>query len=421
MKTRIKNLFLLPALTAGLGLTLAGRVTAQTLTTLYSFTATSTNGWNDDGANPIAALILSSNTIFGTAYGGGSSGLGTVFKLNTDGTGFTNLHSFAATGPITSTNSEGTKPLGGLILSGNTLCGTAYAGGGSGLGTVFKLDTDGAGFTILHSFTALTNGTNSGLVSSANALYGTTFSGGRSFMGSVFELNTDGTGFTNLHSFNGGSDGANPQGGLTLSGDTLYGTTSYGGSSGMGTIFKINTDGTGFTNLQSFTDNEGARPIGGLILSGNTLYGTADVFGGSGGSVFAVSTNGTGFRTLHIFEALSGPSPGTNSDGSNPRLGFVLSGNTLYGTTIDGGSSGSGTIFSLSLGSASPPQLAIIPSGANVLLTWPTNAGGFTLQSSTNLVSAVWTNVSPEPVVVNGQNTVTNPISGAWKFYRLSQ
>jgi len=50
----------------------------------------------------------------------------------------------------------------------------------------------------------------------------------------------------------------------------------------------------------------------------------------------------------------------------------------------------------------------------------PTNATGFTLQSSTNLVSpAIWTTNSPAAVVVNGQNTVTNPPSGTLRFYRL--
>jgi len=57
-----------------------------------------------------------------------------------------------------------------------------------------------------------------------------------------------------------------------------------------------------------------------------------------------------------------------------------------------------------------------------VILTWPTNYAGFTLQSATNLVSpAVWTTVSPEPAVVNGENTVANPISGNQQFFRLSQ
>ena len=49
------------------------------------------------------------------------------------------------------------------------------------------------------------------------------------------------------------SDGANPRAGLILSGNTLYGTASNGGTSGNGTVFAVNTDGTGFTNLHSFT------------------------------------------------------------------------------------------------------------------------------------------------------------------------
>ena len=68
------------------------------------------------------------------------------------------------------------------------------------------------------------------------------------------------------------------------------------------------------------------------------------------------------------------------------------------------------------------PQLTIIPSGPYILLTWPTNATGFTLQSTTNLgSSAFWTTVSPGPVVIGGENVVINTISGAQKFYRLSQ
>jgi uncharacterized repeat protein (TIGR03803 family) len=39
-------------------------------------------------------LVLLSNTLYGTAFYGGSSGKGTVFAIQTDGTGFTNLHSF---------------------------------------------------------------------------------------------------------------------------------------------------------------------------------------------------------------------------------------------------------------------------------------------------------------------------------------
>src|SRR5258707_3059860 len=108
MKTYIKNPFLLLALIAGFNLIPADRVTAQTFTTLHSFTATSTNSsgvyTNSDGAYPFAGLITNSsgNILYGTTAYGGSSGNGTVFAVNTDGTGFTNLHNFMAT----STNSS---------------------------------------------------------------------------------------------------------------------------------------------------------------------------------------------------------------------------------------------------------------------------------------------------------------------------
>jgi len=103
---------------------------------------------------------------------------------------------------------------------------------------------------------------------------------------------------------------------------------------------------------------------------------------------------------------------------TSPYAGLILSGNTLYGTALFGGSSGYGTVVSLFI----PPSLTILASGPSVILTWPTNYAEFTLQSTTNLISpAVWTTVSPGPVVANGQNAVTNLISGTQQFYRLSQ
>src|SRR5712671_4648084 len=111
MNTGIKDLFLLPVLTTALGFILAGRVTAQTFTVLHSFTG------KNDGADPEASLVILGGTLYGTAYSGGSSNDGTVFRLNVDGTGFTNLHNFGL-----STN--GASPTAPLFVSGTTLYGT---------------------------------------------------------------------------------------------------------------------------------------------------------------------------------------------------------------------------------------------------------------------------------------------------------
>ena len=245
-----------------------------------------------------------------------------------------------------------------MILSGNILYGTAGYGGSSGSGTVFKVNTDGTGFTILHTFTANSDGATpaAGLILSGNILYGTATGGGSSNYGTVFAVNTDGTGFTTLHHFTRGTDGANPVAGLILSGDILYGTAASGGGV-WGTIFSVNTSGTGFTTLHRFTGgSDGGAPYRDLILSGNTLYGTAAASSDFlvRGTVYKVKTDGTGFSILHTFTATSPSAPYANSDGAYPQAGLILSGNTIYGTASLGGSSGSGTIFSLAL----PPPLS---------------------------------------------------------------
>src|SRR5258708_7257521 len=270
--SRNTHRLLLPALTVALGLILTSQVTAQTFTNLYGFT-----GGNDGGA-PYAGLILSGNTLYGTTTAGGSSSNGTVFAVNTDGSGFTNLYGFTG-------GSDGGAPYAGLILSSNTLYGTASGGGSSGNGTVFAVNTDGSGLARQNGVKGDKEGRGrrASLILSSNTLYGTTSAGGSSGNGKVFAVNTDGSGFSNVHRFTGGNDGGDPYAGLILSSNTLYGTTTAGGGSGNGTVFAVNTDGSGFTNLYRFTGgNDGGAPSSSLVLSGNTLYGTTGGVGSSG-------------------------------------------------------------------------------------------------------------------------------------------
>ena len=126
-------------LLAGLGLMLAGRLHAQTLTIVHSFSPTLLTfpPSNDDGAGP-QGLILSFNCLYGTAKLGGESGRGAVFKLNTDGSGFATLHSFSPNASdLDPSNSDGALPFGGLVISSNMVYGTAYSGGSGANGTVF--------------------------------------------------------------------------------------------------------------------------------------------------------------------------------------------------------------------------------------------------------------------------------------------
>jgi uncharacterized repeat protein (TIGR03803 family) len=470
---------------------------AQTFVTLHSFSQLN-NDTNRDGAAPLSGLVLSSNVLYGTTSAGGAGGNGSLFKLNLDGSAFTTFYSFSAfASPSATTNADGSDPEGELVLAGGTVYGTAGFGGSSGLGngTVFKVGTDGTGFTTLYTFEGDTDVMIDGayptsLILVGSRLYGTTTTGGGFGVGTLFAINPDGSDYTNLYNFNSTGDGALPNGltlvdstlygtavgggtlqrgtmfsinpdgnefaslysftnstgsqphaGLIISGDTFYGTTIAGGNigdndSGWGTIFSIKTNGTGYVILHAFslpsgftndqhmyphsTNSDGASPTAALLLNGTTLYGTTYTGGNAGnGTIFAINTDGTGFTNLYSF---SGLDLNTNWDGANPRAGLTISGGKLYGTTEDGGITGNGTVFSLSLGPVNPPQLTIIPAGTNVVLMWTNTVSGISLQSTTNVgLSAVWITNSPTPVVVNGQNTVTNPVSGTQQFFRLSQ
>jgi uncharacterized repeat protein (TIGR03803 family) len=354
-------------------------------------------GTNADGATPEAGLVLSGSTLFGTTSAGGSGGSGTVFSLSTNGNNFTVLKSFSALNLITYTNTDGADPEAALIVSNGVLYGTTQYGGSEGYGLIFRVNTNGTGFTNIYTFTGNSDGANpvARLLLSGSTLYGTTLYGGDSIYGTVFSLSTNGTGFAMLHNFIGseGQEGANPCAGLVLSGGQLFGTTQYGDSgdeSHNGTVFRLNVNGSSFTNLHYFIDSEGFYPDAELVLSGSTLYGVTvnpygTVFkintdgsnfgivvglnitagwgpngglvlsggvlygvtglGGTGNSgvgngvVYSVHTNGTSLTALEVFTDVSG--------GSEPSTGLVWSGNMLFGTTENGGAAGHGTLFQI--------------------------------------------------------------------------
>jgi uncharacterized repeat protein (TIGR03803 family) len=167
---------------------------------------------------------------------GGSGSKGTIFRINTNGDGYQLIHQFA--GGAT----DGDGPGGGLIQSGSTLYGMTHFGGVSNNGVIFKMDTNGSNFLILHSFLG---GTNDGshsfggtLVQSGATLYGMTSDGGPGDNGVIFRIQTNGTGFEVLHRFSGG-DGKWPNTSLILSDSTLFGMTFGGGSNNLGVIFAL--------------------------------------------------------------------------------------------------------------------------------------------------------------------------------------
>jgi len=281
--------------------------------------------------------------LYGTASGGGAYNLGTVFKLDPAGT-LTVLHNFTG-------GTDGANPFAGVTLDGKgNLYGTAIyggdlnCGGGSGCGTVFRVDGSGK-FSVLYAFTGGNDGgipyVGSLLLDSAGNLIGTTIGGGTYGQGTIFKVHPDGS-ETTLYSFTGGRDGGEPYSGLIVDGQgNLKGTTLEGGSAGIGTVFKLSATGQEKVLYTFSQPADGEGDYGRLLLDtkGN-LYGTTTYGGTDGvGLVFEISPDGTE-TVLHNFVE--------STDGGIPVGGLVMdSQGNLYGTAQVGGAHGVGTVFKI--------------------------------------------------------------------------
>ena len=319
---------------------------------------------NFEGAQPASALVLRDGLLWGLATGGGLQGAGTIYRLGPDGAAFDAVNTLPAEiGPG--------RPDGGLTPGATGIFyGVSRTGGANGTGTVFRRNADGT-LTVLRSFSALAphTGLNVGgaapagpLVLSGTKLYGLAPQGGANGQGVLFSLGIDGTGFTVLKEFGAlspvtgyNADGAQPCGGLTLSGSKLYGVASAGGAGGTGVVFSIDTSGAGYSVLHAFApldaataaNSGGAFPGNGLVVLGGRLHG-ATVGGGSGGRgvLYALSTSGGAFSVLHDFTATD-PAMDVNVDGAAVVGRLAASGNVLFGAAAAGGAGGTGLVFSL--------------------------------------------------------------------------
>ena len=352
------GLFVGLILSLGIAQGISSEASAQTLTTLHSFTGS-------DGTLPYSGLISdASGALYGTTAYGGLYSEGTVFKLTPPakpGGAWTEtvLHNFTA-------GNDGAIPYAGLIADASgAVYGAAYYGGTYGAGTVFKLTPTRNGnwtFSVIYAFAAGTNdgsNPNAALISdAAGALYGTTVSGGGPYNnGTVFKLSppsTPGGAWTEtiLYSFGGGNDGVNPYGGLIFDeSGALYGTTYFGGGSYYaGTVFKLtppSTSGGAWTEtiLHTFSGGDGAYPYPTLIsdssgaLYGNTANGGVDQ---NYGTVFQLTPPATqgGAWTHTVLYRFNG------SDGANPYAALISDATgALYGTTSAGGLNDGGTVF----------------------------------------------------------------------------
>ena len=413
---------------------------AQTIQTLCSFNFA-------NGANPYAALTLGNDgnfygmTCYGGVTSGSAAGYGTLFTLKTNGVLAIRAYFSGGNG-----FTHGANPRGALTLGndGNFYGTTCYGGGYSpdfGNGTVFKVTGCAVcpalakfnGNNGAHPMGALTLGNDGNFYGTASA-GGLTNSKYSSGMGTVFKVTTNGT-LTMLAAFNY-TNGAAPWAELKLGNDgNFYGTTSDGGNTnfiwpyhGMGTLFKVTTNGT-LNTLVVFNFTNGANPRGALTLGNDgCFYGTTagggitnSKYSTGMGTVFKVTTNGT-LTTLGVFNFTNGAAPCA-------ALTLGNDGN-FYGTTVSGGSGsygsgyGYGTVFRLSLSPASPSYNQIsaqLLSGGSVRLSFVGMDGtNYALDRSFSLMPANWVPLVTNPAGSGGVLVFTNtPDPTTNNFWRI--
>lgn len=306
---------------------------------------------NGDGSYPTGGLIFDSKgNLYGTTQSGGTNFYGTVFELSPASNGTWTekvLYSFSG-------GADGGSPIGGLAIDGQgNLYGTTYGGGTKGFGTVFEL-VSGSNNTwtekVLHSFSGGNDGSNPFAVTPAldksGNVYGQTYNGGLHDYGVIFQLSPNSQGAWSekvIHAFTGGSGDVAGIAGVVLdpAGDVY-----------VAAVFAIlefvpMNDGTWSTReLHRFTGgDDGANAEGSLWLdSAGNLYGMSTTGGAHRGTVFELTPSPKGAWTEKILHKFTG-----GSDGAFPQYANVfvdVSGN-VYGTTPNGGAANQGVVFEI--------------------------------------------------------------------------
>ncbi|MGB6601905.1 MAG: choice-of-anchor tandem repeat GloVer-containing protein [Candidatus Cybelea sp.] len=337
-----------------------------------------------DGSDPVA-LIYINGRLFGTTAGGGGSycfyeqygfGCGTIYSIDTSGSGYTLLHRYPDSGtggarPSTLTYSNG-QLYGTTGSGGNLSCGEGF-----GCGTVFTMDPSGASYNVLYSFASLQDGRFPvGALPDLNgALYGVTeqggsgkcdFTAGLVGCGTLYKVNVSSGEKRTLYNFQGGKDGYLAGGLIDLHG-MLYGTTITGGVSncasiflpyqGCGTIFKIRPSGEGYRVIYRFKGPIGSGNPNNVLDVNGTLYGSTanaacEPSGLPGcGTLFKFDIASHRLTVLYRFRG--------GNDGSNPNSLLAYMNGELYSTTVNGGDTscqsyygiGCGTVFKFDLAS----------------------------------------------------------------------
>lgn len=289
------------------------------------------------GTFSVFVSLAQQSSFWGTTSEGGSSDIGTIFKIDTNGNNFTPVYSFAEV--------NGKQPHYSKLCeaSNGKYYGLTYIGGSLNDGVIFEYDYQLNSYKTLYEFVGGALGKNplGNLMQASNGkLYGMTSAGGTSGVGILFEFDLSTNIMTKKVDFNI-SNGSTPYGTLLeASNGKIYGMTSVGGSAGRGVLFEYDFSNNIYTKKIDFAIANGDRPFGSLIEATNgKLYGVTR----DGGTLYigtlfeyTISTN----TLVRLVEFVGG------STGAGPYEGPIQAANgKLYGLTMLGGTTNQGVLY----------------------------------------------------------------------------
>ncbi|MFI5220471.1 MAG: choice-of-anchor tandem repeat GloVer-containing protein [Bacteroidia bacterium] len=270
--------------------------------------------------------------LWGLAPTGGQYSSGTLYTINTNGTGFNALHHFQPP--------DGFTPQGLLLLaSDGNFYGTCYDGGSFSSCTIFKYNPVANTYTDVYDFD-IVNGDfpRSGLIEAPNGmLYGAAYGGGTGCTGVLYSFDKSNNQYTKIHTFN---TGCGPKDAPLLVNGVLYGMTYTGGANNKGVIYSFDISTSAYADVFDFSTAQGASPEGSLIqLSNGKLYGMTGEGGANNkGVIFSYEPATDTYTKLFDFGGANGENPGGS---------FMQAGNgLLYAVTMAGGSINVGVVFS---------------------------------------------------------------------------
>lgn len=316
-----------------------------TLKVLHTFVAGKDKNYAD-GNLPGLITEGPDGKVYGeTLYGGvdgcnGYCGFGVLYRVNTDGSGFQVLHKYCSHKNCTD------GEYGGQLVAGTdgNLYGTA-GGGAEAAGIIFRVTPSTGEYRVVFDFENASSGElpSALVVASDGTFYGLSTS---TTLGELLFHYTEATGafeayplhlaeLTSASLLTVGSSG------------NFYGVYTIYGQSGAG-IFEVNSDGSDLQQFPFYTTTEGAPQTMILASDGNLWLDNYNGDDGYGSIDTLSTTDGSPIQTLSPFSA-------TAAVGAYPAELFQAADGTFWGSTYQYGKASKdhfadGTVFSLNAG-----------------------------------------------------------------------